>query len=544
MNDQERIIALERKIVSLEKVNQALMDRIERSTASAASSYSLFEYNLVLQHVVEERTHELQERNEQLQQALEKLQQATDYLEVRIAERTRELSEANRHLSAEIEIRRTAEEKAQYLAGHDPLTGLANRMLFNEQMQKAINRVLRSNENGALLFLDLDHFKYINDTLGHAVGDALLIHVAKVLQTRVRKTDTAARLGGDEFAVVMTDVEQPECAAILAQDILRKLSDPVTLLGNEIHVESSIGIATFHRQNIDRNDYENIIKNADMAMYHAKAAGGKRYCFFERSLQEKIDIHERINEELQKSLTHHLFVPYFQPLYQTIEKQVLYLEVLVRWNHPERGILLPRDFMENATKSGIIREIDRQIFSRACAQAKIWENKKLFFGRISFNILLQYLEKPDFVHNIKKILELHRFSAQKLAFEISEYALLKNSEQVSQALDTLRDMGVSILVDHLEIERAALKNLIYYPIDAIKISRDLTSHIGDAKTDAIIRAVAAVAHATHLTLIAEGVENDMQWDFMQTLNCEIIQGYKHAKPMNLDDTYTYLYKHQ
>jgi diguanylate cyclase (GGDEF)-like protein len=540
MNDQERFAALERRIVSLEKVNQALMDRVERSTASAAGSYSLFEYNLALQHEVEERTHELQERNDQLQQALAELQQATDYLEIRISERTCELSKANRQLAAEIEIRRTAEEQARYLAGHDSLTGLANRMLFNEHMQKTISQIMRSDKNGALLFFDLDRFKHINDTLGHAVGDALLVHVASVLQARVRKTDTAARLGGDEFAVVMTDIEQPEYAAILAQDILRKLSEPVTLLGNEIHVKSSIGIATFHRRNIDRDNYETIVKNADMAMYHAKAAGGMRYCFFEQSLQEKIDNHERINKELRNSLPHQQFIPYFQPLYQTVEERVLYLEVLARWNHPERGILSSHDFIEDAARSGIIEEIDQQVFNRACACAKTWENQGLSFGRISFNILLQYLEKPGYAQNIEKALERHRLSPRKLAFEISEYALLKNSEQVSQTLHALRDMGISILVDHLEIERSTLKNLVYYPIDAIKISRALTACIGDAQANAVVRAIAAVAHATHLTLIAEGVENDTQWDFLRTLDCEIIQGYKHAKPMNSDDTFAYL----
>ncbi|MDR2689314.1 MAG: EAL domain-containing protein [Azoarcus sp.] len=543
MNDQERIIALERKIVSLEKTNQALMDRVERTTASAASSYSLFEYNLALQHEVEEQTHELQERNDQLQQALEKLQQATDYLEIRIAERTRELSEANRSLSAEIEIRRIAEEKAQYLAGHDPLTGLANRMLFNVQMQKAVNQTLRSDKHGALLFFDLDRFKHINDTLGHAVGDALLVHMAAVLQARVRKMDTAARLGGDEFAVIMTEIEQPECAAVLAQDILRKLAEPVILLGNEIQVKSSIGIATFQRQNIDQDDYEQIIKNADMAMYHAKATGGMRYCFFEQSLQEKIDIHERINAELRKSLVHRRFVPYFQPLYQIAGKRVLYLEVQTRWNHPERGTLLADGFMGNAAKSGVTKRIDFQVFNRACAHAKTWENEKLPFGRISFNILPQYLERPDFTQNIKKILNHHRLSPQRLAFEISEYALLKNSEQISQTLDTLRDMGVFILVDHLEIERSTLKNLIYYPIDAIKIGHSLISHIGEAKINALIRSIAAVAHTIHLTLIAE-VENDAQRDYMQTLDCEIIQNCKHARPMDADETRAYLHEHR
>ncbi|MDR2637668.1 MAG: EAL domain-containing protein, partial [Zoogloeaceae bacterium] len=429
-------------------------------------------------------------------------------LEEHINERTHELFEANRHLSEEIKTRRIAEEKAQYMAGHDPLTGLANRMLFNEQMQKAISQGIRSGKNGALLFFDLDHFKQINDTLGHAVGDELLRYMAKILQERVRKTDTAARLGGDEFAVVMTEIDQPESAAILAQDILRVLDKPVTLLGNTLHIKSSIGIATFHRQNIGNDNFESIIKNADMAMYQAKTTGGMRYCFFERSLQEKIVAHERLSKELQASLEENRFLPYFQPLYQMVERRVLYLEILARWEHPEHGLLTPDSFMETAAKTGIIHEIDKQIFNRACAQARIWQEMGLDFGRISFNILLQYLETREFVPLIQEMLARHQLVPQQLAFEIAEFALLKNSAAASRTLNTLRDMGVSILVDHLEIERSALRNLIEYPIDAIKINRDLTAHIGDAKTDAIISAISAIAHSTHLTLIAEGVESE------------------------------------
>ncbi|MDR3323833.1 MAG: EAL domain-containing protein [Zoogloeaceae bacterium] len=475
-------------------------------------------------------------------QAEKELLDIKEHLELRIVERTQELSQTNRQLSEEIGTRRAAEEKAQYLAGHDPLTGLANRMLFNEQLQKAICQSLRSGQYGALLFFDLDRFKHVNDTLGHAVGDALLVHMARVLQERTRKSDMAARLGGDEFAIIMTEMAQPESAAILAQSILDKLKQPVMLGDHEMRVYSSIGIATFHRAQADNNP-EDIIRNADLAMYQAKTGGGACYCFFEKSIQEKLAAHRQMETELSEALKQRQFLTYFQPLYHTTEHKVLYLEVLARWAHPERGLLFPNAFMDVATHSGIITDIDGQILDMACRQARAWLDEGLSFGRVSVNILPRYLEKPDFASNVQATLTACRLSAEYLAFEIAEYALLQSSAQSSATLNTLRDMGVVILVDELDVQRSALQKLLEYPIDAIKINRAFTAHIGEAKTDAMISAIAAIARAINLRIIAEGVESEAQWAFFQALRCEIIQGYRHAKPMTAENTRRYLLAH-
>jgi diguanylate cyclase (GGDEF)-like protein len=467
------------------------------------------------------------------------LRDIRDNLEILVDERTHELSEANQQLSEEINIRRAAEEKAQYLAGHDPLTGLANRMLFNEQLQKAISQTSRSGKFGALLFLDLDRFKQVNDTLGHAVGDALLAHMAKVLQDRVRKTDTAARLGGDEFAVIMNAIDQPEWASILAQDILDLLRAPVLLAGHEINIRTSIGIATFRGEK-QGNDPEEIIKNADLAMYMSKTEGGMRYQFFEKKIQEKLFATVRLEKELRVALDMHQIVPYFQPLYHTVERKALYLEVLARWNHPEKGLLLPKSFMDVAEHTGLSWEIDIQVLHMACAQAKEWLSNGLFSGRISVNISPRYFEQSDFAARIEDVLSAHQLSAQHVAFEISEYILLQHSGQTITTLSALRASGIEIIVDRLLVERVALGNLFEYPVDAIKVDRVFTSRIGDAKVNSMIATIAAVAQAMDMRLIAEGVENETQWDYFKTLHCDIIQGYKHARPMDAEDTRAYL----
>ncbi|GHU11924.1 hypothetical protein AGMMS50225_18570 [Betaproteobacteria bacterium] len=482
-----------------------------------------------LEQEIRERTH-----------AESDLRDIRDNLEVIVKERTRELSEANLQLSTEIHVRREAEEKAQYLAGHDPLTGLANRMLFNEHLQRSIFQSTRSGKHGALLFFDLDHFKQINDTLGHAAGDALLVHMANVLKERVRKTDIAARLGGDEFAVIMNEMEQADRAAILADDILNMLRQPIMLEGHTIAVRTSIGIATFQGEQ-NGKDPEEIIKNADMAMYLSKTEGGMRYKFFEQAVQEKLHADVKLERELRTALDKRQFVPWFQPLYHTIQHRVLYLEVLARWQHPLRGHLLPGAFIGVAEHSGLmLEEVDSQILHLACEQAKDWLKAGLFDGRISVNILPRYLEQGDFALRVRDILEAHQFPAQHLSFEIAEYALLNNSGPSSTTLAALRKMGIEIIVDRLEVERSALKNLFDYPIDAIKIDRAFTSQIGDPKVNAEIGTISALAHAMGIGLIAEGVENETQWDFFQTLHCVIIQGYKHAKPMSIEDTQAYL----
>ncbi|MDR0441199.1 MAG: EAL domain-containing protein, partial [Candidatus Accumulibacter sp.] len=482
-----------------------------------------------------ELQHEIEIRREREQE----LRDIHETLEQRIAERTAELSK-------EIETRREAQAQLQHMAHHDPLTGLANRGLFNEQLHRALSQSKRSGKYGALLFFDLDKFKHINDVLGHAVGDALLIHMAKILQERVRGTDTAARLGGDEFAVVMVNMDHPESAAVLAQNILDKLEKPVTLCGHELKVSSSIGIVTFpDRANDAPDKMENILKNADTAMYLAKSSGGMRYRFFESGLHDRIVKTDRIVGELLDALSEQQFEPYFQPMYHTDAKQVLYLEVLARWVHSGRQMILsPEVFLEPAAQSGLLAKIDMQMLDMACGHARIWRDAGLSFGRISVNISQPQLDRGGFVGEVENILKRHDLPPFHLAFEVSEYVLIRNGSQATRALKHLRDMGVQIIIDKLQAEPSALAGLLEYPVDAIKIGLALTSRIGEVKIDTMISTIAAVANAVHLRVIAEGVETEEQWRHFETLNCKTIQGFRHAAPMNAEDTRRYLEDHR
>ncbi|MDR2450510.1 MAG: EAL domain-containing protein, partial [Candidatus Accumulibacter sp.] len=481
---------------------------------------------------------ELQHEVEVRRKTEQELRDIHETLEQRIAERTGELSQ-------EVEQRRQAQAQLQHMAHHDPLTGLANRSLFNEQLQHALSLSKRSGKYGALLFFDLDKFKHINDTLGHAVGDALLVHMARILQERVRGTDTAARLGGDEFAVVMVDIEQPEWAAILAQDILDRLKKPVNLVGHDLKINSSIGIVTFpERRNEEPGNVEDIIKNADAAMYLAKSSGGMQYRFFEHRLHDKIIHTERLISELQTALDENQFRPYFQPMFHTDARAVLYLETLARWAHPEHKLLSPQVFLEPAAQSGLLAKIDLRMLDLACACASEWHEAKLSFGRISLNVSPQQLERVGFVGEVERALGRHSLPPFCLAFEVSEYVFLKNSSQSTRALKHLRDMGVQVIIDKLQAEPSALANLLEYPVDAIKIGSILTSRIGEVKIDTMISTIAAVANAVHLLVIAEGVETEEQWRFFEALHCEVIQGFHHAVPMSAEDVRHYLEEHR
>ncbi|MCL2829934.1 MAG: diguanylate cyclase [Betaproteobacteria bacterium] len=463
------------------------------------------------------------------------------HLEHRITERTRELSEANELLSSEVLIRRISEEKAQYLAGHDALTGLDNRLLFNKQLQKTISFCARSGKFGALLFFDLDKFKQVNDTLGHHVGDTLLVHMAKTLQGCIRESDSAARLGGDEFAVIMSEVSAPERAAALAQRILEKLSTPLHVEGHEIPINTSIGITVFRNKTSGIPD--ELIREADIAMYLAKTKGGRRFQFFEAGLQKKLQVTSRLTHEISVALAENQFMPFFQPLFHATRNDVLYLEALTRWQHPQRGVLQPADFMETLTPSTISRAIKERICGMTCTQVRTWLDAELFAGRALLGIPRQFLEQPGFVDTVRAILDEHELPPWRLALEIEGYASLDNSEQAAHALQELRAMGIEILVDRKNTEEAPLRNFLEYAVDAIRIDLNETRHTDDPHMHATIETIATIAHAHTLRLIIEGVENKTQWDFSATLDCQLTQCYKAAAPMNAENTEAFLRKH-
>ncbi|MDR2678387.1 MAG: diguanylate cyclase, partial [Zoogloeaceae bacterium] len=462
-------------------------------------------------------------------------------LEHRVAERTSELSEINQKLSQEVQTRRMAEEKAQYLAGHDSLTGLANRMLFNEQLQKAMSYSERSGRFGALLFFDLDKFKQINDTLGHHVGDALLQHMAHILRASIRKTDTVARLGGDEFAAILSEITIPDAAVVLAQRVLDALAAPTNLCGHELSIRSSIGIATFQGEH--DGSAEDIIRKADMAMYLAKTEGGQRYRFFDTSVQDKLHANSQQMREIQQDLVEERFVPFFRPFWPAAQPQaVAYLEIQMRWQHPMLGLLRPREFSRALTYSGERPKIDRLIFDAACKAGGQWLAEGLFNGRLVFNLPYQYLELADLLTFIQTALAQYHIMPRHLAFEISGFASLEGAAQASRTLHALRAMGVEIVIDQRETKHSVLRNFLEYPVDAIKING---ARINDEpEAHALLETVIAIARARGLSLIVIGVEQKVQRAYFEKLECRILESYGQVEPMNATDSETWLRNRQ
>ncbi|MDR1310370.1 MAG: EAL domain-containing protein [Burkholderiaceae bacterium] len=471
--------------------------------------------------------------------AEEELREIKDNLEARITERTRELSEINGLLRDEIEIRRAAEAKAQHLAGHDPLTGLANRMLFNERLQKTVHQANRSGKHAALLYVDLDRFKQVNDTLGHAVGDALLVRVAGVLQQRARKTDTVARLGGDEFAVILTDLADPGSAAVFAQETLDSLAEPIVLGGHEMQIYASIGIATFDGGD-EQDNVEQIMMRADMAMYQAKSAGGTRFQFFENTMQDKMRAQMQLENELRTALEQKQFLIYYQPVYSASTDRVTHIEALLRWNHPTQGILTPKDFMDVAIRAELMPQIDELIMRTSCEQANRWLTRGKQFGRLSLNIMSDRLRSPGFVDYVSDVLDRSGLPPENLSMEIEEQSLVQGEKWVVSNMEKLRSMGIEIIIDNFGVELSSLQGLIEHPIDALKIDRAFVSSLGQTKADAIASTIVALAKTLNISIIAEGVETQKQHDFLETIQCDDIQGHFHAQPMPVDKMEEYL----
>ena len=473
-------------------------------------------------------------------EAEKSLRVLSDSLEIRVAERTEELSKANIRLEEEIHAKSLAEAKAQHLAGHDQLTGLANRLLFLDRLQLAMNQSHRSLQTSALLFFDLDRFKEVNDTYGHSAGDGLLVHVAQILQHRARKTDTIARLGGDEFAVIMTDMGKPDDAAIFAQEILDLFAVTTKIEGHEMRVYASVGIATFSGNFLD---IEQILAHADFAMYQAKAAGGSRFQFFEESMQNMILNKRKMEAELRTALKERQFVPYFQPLFDTSAQRVVGMESYVRWMHPTRGILAPGEFFPTAQSAGLIPPIDYQMAQMVAAQIRKWLDSNLEFGRVSLNVQQGRISSPDFIPSTRRILDECGVSAKYKTLDIREITLMDDQTQTLENLTELRNMGFQIAIDDFGTTALSLQKLVEYPIDKIKIDRKFVHKIGSKNTEALISSIISMTTSIGLMPMGKGVETQEQLDFLIKNNCPVYQGYLLAHPMSADDATKYLEAH-
>jgi diguanylate cyclase (GGDEF)-like protein len=429
----------------------------------------------------------------------------------------------------DITQRKTAEQQIEYQAYHDALTGLANRRLFQEHLSIALALAARRQRTVAVLFLDLDHFKVVNDTLGHTMGDALLRLVAARLKACVHDGDTVARVGGDEFTVVLQDLEKKEDAAIVAQKVLHAIAQPIDLDNHRLYATTSIGITVFPD---DGADAETLLKNADNAVYRAKDEGRNTYQMstqeMNRSMQERL----ALETDLHQAIERNEFVLHYQPQIDIGTMKIVGMEALLRWNHPERGLLLPEEFIGVAEERGFIIVIGDWVLREACWQARQFRDKGFPDFRVAVNLSAKQFRDDTLIEAVAAALRESGLDASALELEITESVAMQDVELTSAILATLRSTGVRIAIDDFGTGHSSLGYLKRFPIDALKIDRHFVEDLPDGFEDAaIVRAVVQLARGLDLRVIAEGVETQQQLDFLQQHACPEVQGYHFSYPV-------------
>lgn len=485
---------------------------------------------------ISQKMERLEDEVEERQRSEKELLTIKSHLEELVRERTDELLQANTLLQQEISERRLAEQQARHTAEHDPLTGLANRDLFRKNLDIAIEQAQHHNRMIAVLYFDLDGFKKINDTLGHAVGDKLLCTIAQEIQASVRSVDTVARLGGDEFALIVTHIDEPHYAARVAQSILDRLSQPVSVAGNHLAIGTSIGISLLSAGNANA---ETLLQQADVAMYQAKKEGGDCYRFFEDDMFRIIRERSILERELRVALADKQFRLFYQPRYDFKGSRLVGVEALLRWQHPHRNLLLPGAFLDVAELSNILPDIDQWVLTEVCRQGMKWLEQGFDFGRIAVNVSSADLAQPLFSGNVLQVLNDSGLPPERLEIEITESALIRQYDVAVEHLRELRQHGCHIAIDDFGMEHSSLQRLIECPINVLKIDRFFVSRIGEIKSEAVIAAVVAMAHSIRMDLIAEGVETAAQQEFLETLGCHVVQGYLYARPMPPDSLFAH-----
>ncbi len=420
--------------------------------------------------------------------------------------------------------------KMAHLAQHDFLTNLPNRLLLNDRIEQAITLAERHGTNLAVLFLDLDNFKHINDSLGHAIGDQLLQSVAQSLCACVRSSDTVSRLGGDEFVVLVAQEHQAEYAALTAEKILSSLARPHHIAAHVLHVTTSIGISIYPSDGLSA---ESLIKHADTAMYRAKEHGRNNFQFFTNEMN--VHAHERqlIEGHLRAALERQEFVLHYQPKVNLLSGTIMGAEALLRWNHPQWGLVLPSRFVSIAQECGLIVPIGRWVLGEACAQAKRWQDVTSRATPVAVNLCAEEFRHQDFVAGVHAILSDSGLAPGNLQLEVSESVLMRDAKGSIAILHQLKEMGIQTAVDDFGTGCSSLSYLSQFPIDFLKIDQSFVHAIGSTKGNngAIIRAVIAMGASLNHRVIAKGVEQQAQLAFLQEQRCEEGQGHYFGRPL-------------
>ena len=440
----------------------------------------------------------------------------------------------------DITDRKLTQDRLSFLANFDSLTGLPNRVLFRDRLGQAMARAKRSAEPMALMFLDLDHFKVINDSLGHAVGDQLLRHVGEVLKGCLRVSDsvarasgeetfTVSRLGGDEFTVIAEQLGSAEDAALIARRILDALETPIQLFEHELHVSASIGISMYPS---DDADLDGLVRHTDMAMYRAKAMGRGTYAFFSDELSAEVAARLSLENQLRRALERNEFTLYYQPKASLGDGEITGVEALIRWHAPGRGMVPPDRFIRVLEDSGLILPVGSWAIRTACAQLAAWDREGLPPLSLAVNLSARQFRQPYLARFIEDALREVGIDPRRLEIELTESLLMEDNEATSSVLAALANMGVRVAMDDFGTGHSSLSYLKRFDIDTLKIDRSFVSELPHNPEDkAIATAIVAMGHSLHMRVVAEGVETSEQADCLRALGCDEMQGYLLSRPM-------------
>jgi diguanylate cyclase (GGDEF)-like protein len=478
------------------------------------------------------------------------LQQLRWNLESRVEKRTKELRDSNAYLvkeiddhkKTEIELKNSqlaaeeAREKVQYQANYDSLTKLANRNLFLDRFQGALHKAQQERSLVALLFIDLDRFKHINDTLGHSIGDELLKDASNRINMQLRINDTAARFGGDEFAILLTDIQSLDDVDIVVQRILKTLASPFKLSGHDAFVSASIGVTSYPKDGVDSGT---LLRKADSAMYKAKELGKNNYQYFTKQMDVEANQRHELEKALHTAVEKGEFSLNFQPIIDSQNRSMIGAEALIRWHHSKLGFVSPADFIPLAEEVGLIVDIGEWVLREACQQAVIWQREQSTADKLMYvavNMSSRQFQTTNAATLIKNILEETELAAQCLKIEITESLLMADDQNVMNQLKEIRRMGVELAIDDFGTGYSSLSYLKKFPITTLKIDqsfiKDINIDIGD---DELIKGIISMAKSLNLNVVAEGVESQLQVDFLLEHSCSTMQGYYYSKPLTAND---------
>ncbi|GGD78941.1 bifunctional diguanylate cyclase/phosphodiesterase [Lacimicrobium alkaliphilum] len=445
----------------------------------------------------------------------------------------REMVSGAVHLAGIALERARSEERIHYMAHHDALTGLPNRTQLQDRIDSAIEMARRHTSHTAVLMIDLDRFKHVNDSLGHHAGDEILKEVAERLAECVRDSDTIARLGGDEFVINLPDIEHDYSASMVASNILQQLEKPFFIRKQQLQLGASIGISMYPE---DGDNADDLLRTADTAMYAAKQTGRGQYCYFTEELNKAAHEHIVLLSQLQQAIKNHEFCLYYQPLYRLSDDRLVGAEALLRWQHPQRGLLAPGHFLYMLEEHGLMADVGSWVLQQGCAQMATWLQHGHSNIRLSINLAADQFYRGNLVAEVEDALRRNKLAAEHIVLEFTETVLLRNSESIIATMKALKMMGVKMSLDDFGTGYSSLSYLHSFPVDQLKIDRSFIQATNEKKiTLDIVTSIVRLAQSLGIQSVAEGLETPEQKALMKQLNCDYGQGYMLGRPMSAEN---------